>query len=224
MSRDPDPFEDRHPSRVDPECQYGQLLKTFFRKESFVQDLFNNYLHDKYFVRQGLVRDAKIMDYCGRSQNRPFFPVQDKSPLKLNTAALRLALDILPGLENAVLVETEGLIGRLYGWAETGEEPIRSYSTGVLAAAMEVPEVIMNAENRERNNKLVPILLSRLRQCQAEEQEEREKSRAAFKRPFSVFDGASSSSSAGPQPPSAKMARRLSRDILENEAEKRKFV
>ncbi len=57
LSRDPDPFEERHPSRVDPECQIGQLLKTFFRKESLVQDLFNNYLHDKYFIRQNLVRD-----------------------------------------------------------------------------------------------------------------------------------------------------------------------
>ncbi len=152
----------------------------------------------------------------------------------LNVSALRLTLNILPGLENRVLVETEGLLGRLYSWAESPEEeePLRSYATGVLGAAMEMSEAVTDPENRERNNRLVPNLLARLRKCQAEGQEEQEKSRTAFKRPFSVFAAPSSASasasvsssnsaSTSAQPPSAKIPRRLSREIVENEAEKR---
>ncbi len=103
LSRDPDPFEERHPSRVDPEGQFGQLLKAFFRKESLVQDVFNNYLRDNYFsFRIGV----------------------DKSSMGLNVAALRLALDIVPGLEQSALVETDGLVRRLYTWAEQSEVPV----------------------------------------------------------------------------------------------------
>lgn len=33
---DPDPFDERHPSRTDPECKLGQILKAFFRKDNFI--------------------------------------------------------------------------------------------------------------------------------------------------------------------------------------------
>jgi hypothetical protein len=72
MAKDPDPFEERHPSRVDPTCQLGQLLKAFFKKEELVSVLFKEYL----------------------KENRHF---------ELKVAACRLVLDILPGLEIAVL-------------------------------------------------------------------------------------------------------------------------
>ena len=90
---------------------------------------------------------------------------------------------------------------------------------------MEVSEAVTDADNRERNNRLVPILLSRLRQCLAEEKEEREASRSSFKRPFAVFAASSSSSSGVAQPPNAKMPRRrLSREIAESETDKRKEI
>ena len=54
----PDPFEDRHPSRVDPECQLGLCLKAYFKKESLVAEVFNNYLKENYWTRTGTNRSS----------------------------------------------------------------------------------------------------------------------------------------------------------------------
>lgn len=36
MRKDPDPFDERHPSRLDPECEFGRSLKLLFRKDHFM--------------------------------------------------------------------------------------------------------------------------------------------------------------------------------------------
>lgn len=36
MRKDPDPFDERHPSRTDPECELGRMLKLLFRKDLFL--------------------------------------------------------------------------------------------------------------------------------------------------------------------------------------------
>jgi hypothetical protein len=36
MKMDPDPFDERHPSRADPDCALGHILKVLFRKDSFM--------------------------------------------------------------------------------------------------------------------------------------------------------------------------------------------
>lgn len=110
LTHDPDPFDDRHPSRVEPTCSLGHILKAFFKKETLVTDLFNHYLRENYWSRLG----------------------QSKDPFDLNVAACRLVLGILPGLETAVLQETDGLVSRLYAWAEKAKEPLQSYATGLL--------------------------------------------------------------------------------------------
>ena len=84
-----DPFEERHPSRVDPDCQLGLILKAYFKKESLVQEVFNQYMKENYFTRAGL----------------------DQSSFNLNVASCRLVLDILPGLEIGVLNDTDGSPG-----------------------------------------------------------------------------------------------------------------
>lgn len=33
---DPDPFDERHPSRAYPDCNFGHILKVLFRKDSFI--------------------------------------------------------------------------------------------------------------------------------------------------------------------------------------------
>ncbi|KAF0021557.1 hypothetical protein F2P81_026190, partial [Scophthalmus maximus] len=33
---DPDPFDDRHPGRADPECVLGHLLKILFKNDDFM--------------------------------------------------------------------------------------------------------------------------------------------------------------------------------------------
>ena len=198
---DPDPFEDRHPYRVDPECTLGNILKNFFRKESLVEDLFNNYLRENFWSRQGVQKDS--------------FP--------LNVAATRLVLDILPGLQTGVIMDTDGLVARLYGWAEKAEEPLRSYATGLLAVASELSDVATDPENRERNTRIVPIMFKRLKELQNEmmeqvqknnptEQNNHEESKSSnnkFKRPFSIFGSNSNSS--------IKKSKRLSTDSQEDD-------
>lgn len=36
MRKDPDPFDERHPSRTDPDCELGRMLKLLFRKDLFM--------------------------------------------------------------------------------------------------------------------------------------------------------------------------------------------
>ena len=62
---------------MDPDCQFGLILKAYFKKESLVHDVFGQYMKDNYFTRSGL----------------------DQTSFSLNVAACRLVLDILPGLE-----------------------------------------------------------------------------------------------------------------------------
>ena len=53
--KDPDPFEERHPSRIDPECPFGLILKTFFKKDPIMTEILTSYLRDNYFTRLGQV-------------------------------------------------------------------------------------------------------------------------------------------------------------------------
>ena len=67
-------------------------------------------------------------------------------------------------------------------------EPLCSYATGLLAVAMELNEVATEAEIRERNSKLVPEMLIKLRELQDQAEKERDQSRTErFKRPFALF-------------------------------------
>ena len=66
----------------------------------------------------------------------------------LNVAACRFVIGIIPGLETSVLNETDGLVTRLYSWAEKAEEPLMSYATSILAAAMELTDVQSDPDNR----------------------------------------------------------------------------
>lgn len=147
MRKDPDPFDERHPSRHDPECELGRMLKLLFRKDSFMTRLVNDYLRDNFFTNLQNIQQS--------SQN-------------LNIAACRLILVIMPGLETSAVfqVEFDHLITRLYSWAETAEEPLCSYAVGLLGAAMDVQEIAVGF--REHNIRLLPIILKRLRKLQTQ--------------------------------------------------------
>ncbi|XP_076637534.1 lisH and WD40 domain-containing protein mahjong [Colletes latitarsis] len=164
LKMDPDPFDERHPSRTDPECNFGHILKVLFRKDNFMTKLINDYLRDTYWSRAGVTgRDVR----------------------KLNIAACRLMLDILPGLETSAVFQPdmEGLIHRLFSWAEKSVEPLQSYATGLVAAAMEVQEIATGF--REQNGKVVPLMLKRLHNLQEKAQEDRQL--AVNNRPFAHF-------------------------------------
>ena len=39
LKLDPDPFDDRHPGRVDPDCALGNLLTVLFKKDDFMNQV-----------------------------------------------------------------------------------------------------------------------------------------------------------------------------------------
>ncbi|KHN79146.1 Protein VPRBP [Toxocara canis] len=134
LQQDPDPLDDRHPSRTHPSCTYGHLLKMLFRNTDFMNKLIVSYL---------MARD-----------NTP-----------LNIAAARLLLDVLPGLDCAVVFsDPEDLIPQLYRWAGNPQTnpTLRAYSFGLLAVALEVAGVAANFKNE--NSTLIPIALNRLKE------------------------------------------------------------
>uniref|UniRef100_A0A8C7SNF7 DDB1- and CUL4-associated factor 1 n=1 Tax=Oncorhynchus mykiss TaxID=8022 RepID=A0A8C7SNF7_ONCMY len=145
---DPDPFDDRHPGRADPECMLGHLLKILFKNDDFTNALLNCYV------------------------------MTSREELSMNTAACRLLQNIMPGLETAVVFqEKEGLVEKLFKWAQEAEQPLCIYATGLLARAMENQEIATNY--RDDNSKLVPLMLMRLRELQDKDS----KSRQALKHP-----------------------------------------
>ncbi|XP_076411815.1 DDB1- and CUL4-associated factor 1-like isoform X2 [Peromyscus maniculatus bairdii] len=134
---DPDPLDDRHPGRADPECMLGHLLRVFSKNDHFMNALVNGY-------------------------------VMTSRELSLNTAACRLLLDLLPGLETAVVFqEEEGIVENLFKWAQEADQPLRTYSTALLGGAMENQEIAANY--RDENSQLVAIVLHRLRELQVQE-------------------------------------------------------
>lgn len=86
--------------------------------------------------------------------------------MALNVAACRLILIIMPGLETSAVfqVANEQLINRLYDWAENSEEPLKSYATGLLGAAMDLQDIAVAF--REQNIRMLPLLLQRLKTIQ----------------------------------------------------------
>uniref|UniRef100_A0A3Q3KP91 DDB1- and CUL4-associated factor 1 n=1 Tax=Monopterus albus TaxID=43700 RepID=A0A3Q3KP91_MONAL len=117
---DPDPFDDRHPGRADPECILGHLLKILFKNDDFMNTLVNSY-------------------------------VMTSREFSLNAAACRLLQNIMPGLETAVVFqEKEGIVEKLFKWAQEAEQPLRIYATGLLAGAMENQDIAANY--REENS------------------------------------------------------------------------
>ncbi|KAJ7316707.1 hypothetical protein JRQ81_002869 [Phrynocephalus forsythii] len=86
----------------------------------------------------------------------------------LNTAACRLLLDIMPGLETAVVFqEKEGIVENLFKWAREADQPLRTYATGLLGGAMENQDIAANY--RDENSQLVAFVLQRLRELQVHE-------------------------------------------------------
>lgn len=77
----------------------------------------------------------------------------------------------------------DSLIHRLIKWVTTSIEPLQSYATGVLAAAMDIPEIA--ARFREENSRLVPLLLHRLKRLK--NSSEFTKNATSFNRPFAHF-------------------------------------
>ena len=68
---------------------------------------------------------------------------------------------------------------RLFNWAENAKDPLQSYATGLLAAAMEVQDIATNY--KEHNSRILPIMLKRLKELRNKSKENLE----INERPFS---------------------------------------
>lgn len=77
----------------------------------------------------------------------------------------------MPGLETSAVfqVSNNHLINKLYEWVESAEEPLKSYATGLLGAAMDIQEIAV--AYREQNIRMLPLLLQRLKTLQQEEED-----------------------------------------------------
>ncbi|XP_075869268.1 DDB1- and CUL4-associated factor 1-like isoform X2 [Nelusetta ayraudi] len=68
--------------------------------------------------------------------------VMSSREAELNSAACRLLLSMAPGLDTAlVFQEKDGLVEKLFDWAQTGASPLAAYATALLARALSVQEV-----------------------------------------------------------------------------------
>uniref|UniRef100_UPI002952E99F DDB1- and CUL4-associated factor 1-like n=1 Tax=Panthera onca TaxID=9690 RepID=UPI002952E99F len=61
----------------------------------------------------------------------------------------------------------EGIVENLFKWAREADQPLRTYSTGLLGGAMENQDIAANY--RDENSQLVAIVLRRLRELQLQE-------------------------------------------------------
>ncbi|KAM6980512.1 DDB1- and CUL4-associated factor 1-like [Aplochiton taeniatus] len=111
---DPDPFDDRHPGRADPECMLGHVLKLLFKNDDFTNALLNSYVMTS--------RELSLNTAACRL-------LQNIMP-GLETAV--------------VFQEKEGLVEKLFSWAREAERPLCVYATGLLARAMENQEIAAN--------------------------------------------------------------------------------
>lgn len=147
LETNPDPFDERHPSRIRPTCAFGNMLKIIFRKEAFMNKLVSDYLKENYFTRNH--RDG---DYVA-----------------LNTAACRLTVNLLLGLEAAAVLgpsHSDTLIKRLFAWSTDAPDPLQTYAIGFLSSVMENQD--MASDYRDDNSRIVPVLLDRLSQLENE--------------------------------------------------------
>ncbi|KAM3620844.1 uncharacterized protein V6R79_002806 [Siganus canaliculatus] len=108
---DPDPFDDRHPGRADPDCMLGQLLKRLFGNDDFTNALLDTYIMTS--------RELSLNTAACRL-------LQDVMP-GLETGV--------------IFQEKEGLVDKLISWAREAERPLCVYATGLLARAMSNQEI-----------------------------------------------------------------------------------
>uniref|UniRef100_A0A915KYM0 Uncharacterized protein n=1 Tax=Romanomermis culicivorax TaxID=13658 RepID=A0A915KYM0_ROMCU len=111
LKQDPDPFDERHPGRVDPNCTLGHVMKVLLKDEDFIAKLLDSYLLARENVELNIAACRLLLDIIP-------------------------ATDVV-----RVFQETEGLIEELFRWADTGADPLKYYACGLLSCAMEVQDM-----------------------------------------------------------------------------------
>uniref|UniRef100_A0A672Z847 DDB1- and CUL4-associated factor 1 n=1 Tax=Sphaeramia orbicularis TaxID=375764 RepID=A0A672Z847_9TELE len=108
---DPDPFDDRHPGRADPDCMLGRLLTAIYGNDDLTNALLDTYI----MASRDMILNTAA---CRLLQN--IIPGLETT---------------------VIFQEKEGLIEKLFGWAREAERPLCVYATGLLARAMSSQEV-----------------------------------------------------------------------------------
>ncbi|XP_038069223.1 DDB1- and CUL4-associated factor 1-like [Patiria miniata] len=111
---DQDPFDDRHPARVDPDCNLGHLMTVLFNKDDFMNQLVTDHIMLSRDFNTNTVACRLLLDVLPGLETSIIFE------------------------------DTDGLVEKFVNWARDAEEPLRSYATGLLATAIEVQEVAAN--------------------------------------------------------------------------------
>lgn len=107
---DHDPFDDRHPSRTDPSCTLGHVLKVILKNDSLMTHLTSTY-----------------------------FNTRDQPELHSTCCRLLLDL-MPGVETVVIYKDNESTVHKLFEWAESQREPLSSYATGLLAGAMEIQD------------------------------------------------------------------------------------
>lgn len=97
MKTDPDPFEDRHPCRARPDCALGHVLKNLFKNETFTNKVSPSVLS---LERSSFWKSYNLMPFKFQLVSHY---VTQRDDIELQTHALRLFLDTIPGLEASVV-------------------------------------------------------------------------------------------------------------------------
>lgn len=95
LKMDPDPLDDRHPSRTKPTCSLGPLLKYLFKNDNFMDKV--RFIFFMVFVLKQISFQL-VTSYLLNRDNRD-----------LQIVACRLTIDILPGLETSVVFNMDSV-------------------------------------------------------------------------------------------------------------------
>ncbi|XP_036064990.1 DDB1- and CUL4-associated factor 1-like isoform X1 [Onychomys torridus] len=109
---DPDPFDDRHPVRVAPDCMLGHLLRLLSTNADFMNTLMNGYLLTSREAPLNTAACRLLLDIMPCLEAAVFFE------------------------------ETEGIVENLLKWAQEADQPLRTYSTALLGCAMENQQIV----------------------------------------------------------------------------------
>uniref|UniRef100_H2Z2G7 Uncharacterized protein n=1 Tax=Ciona savignyi TaxID=51511 RepID=H2Z2G7_CIOSA len=132
--QDPDPFDNRHPVYIIPNCSFGKLLKLLTKQHSnFMDKVINTYL-------------------CSTTK-----PADAGSP-SVQAAAARFLLAVMPGLDVAKIFSSSNeTVSLLYRWIKTKPEPLRTYATGIFSFFLEHQDLC--SQRHAENAALVNCLL-----------------------------------------------------------------
>uniref|UniRef100_F6YIR9 Uncharacterized protein n=1 Tax=Ciona intestinalis TaxID=7719 RepID=F6YIR9_CIOIN len=134
--QDPDPFDDRHPIYIIPNCSFGKFLKVLTKHHSqFLDKVINTYLH---------------------STTNP-----DDNETSLRSVSARFLLGVMPGLDmTKIFSSNTEAFTLLERWIKTKPEPLCTYATGIYSYLLEHHEIC--SQRHSESSALVPILLRRL--------------------------------------------------------------